>query len=217
VDEIGGRVAGFGGKSCRPVDRPAFSMTSQLGFVVQGPWARGMRTSPPAVATLGYPLTTSRMPTTPSTSPGALRTGRRDGRTGFPWNPRRGRYQGARRRPVPPPPPDFRAHRPTATRSVVQALLDRLRQVLLGRLRRRESTSISLMEGSIRGARQALQGRRKQLGQAATPKASTLTAMSKAEEFPIASRSIALRNAADLSLRSTKRSRRSLRRCHARA
>jgi hypothetical protein len=42
------------------VDRPYDSMTSQLGVVVEGPWSaiECMRL-PPAVDTLGYPLTTS--------------------------------------------------------------------------------------------------------------------------------------------------------------
>jgi PHP family Zn ribbon phosphoesterase len=61
VDEIGGRVAEFDGLVIPAhVDRPAFSMTSQLGFVARGPWAAVECVRlPPAVATLGYPLTTS--------------------------------------------------------------------------------------------------------------------------------------------------------------
>jgi hypothetical protein len=42
------------------VDRPAFSMTSQLGVVVDGPWAAVECVRlPPQIDTLGYPLTTS--------------------------------------------------------------------------------------------------------------------------------------------------------------
>ena len=61
IDEIGGRVADFGGIVVPAhVDRPAFSMTSQLGFVMEGPWAAVECVRlPPTVATLGYPLTTS--------------------------------------------------------------------------------------------------------------------------------------------------------------
>ncbi len=61
VDEIGARVAAFGGIVIPAhVDRPAFSMTSQLGFVVKGPWAAVECVRlPPAVPTVGYPLTTS--------------------------------------------------------------------------------------------------------------------------------------------------------------
>jgi PHP family Zn ribbon phosphoesterase len=61
VDEIGDRVASFGGIVIPAhVDRPAFSMTSQLGFVMEGPWAAVECVRlPPTVATLGYPLTTS--------------------------------------------------------------------------------------------------------------------------------------------------------------
>jgi len=40
VDEIGGKVSEFGGIVIPAhVDRPAFSMTSQLGTVTKGPWA----------------------------------------------------------------------------------------------------------------------------------------------------------------------------------
>jgi hypothetical protein len=61
VDEIGERVGSFGGIVIPAhVDRPAFSMTSQLGFVVKGPWAAlECVRLPSAVATLDYPLTTS--------------------------------------------------------------------------------------------------------------------------------------------------------------
>lgn len=61
LDELGPLVASYGG-ICVPahVDRPAFSMTSQLGFVVDGPWAAlECVRLPPAVDTRGYPLTTS--------------------------------------------------------------------------------------------------------------------------------------------------------------
>ncbi len=59
--ELGPLVGSFGG-ICVPahVDRPAFSMTSQLGFVVDGPWAAlECVRLPPSVDTKGYPLTTS--------------------------------------------------------------------------------------------------------------------------------------------------------------
>ncbi len=61
VDEIGSRAEAFGGIVIPAhVDRPAFSMTSQLGFVVKGDWAAiECVRLPPTVATLGYPLTTS--------------------------------------------------------------------------------------------------------------------------------------------------------------
>jgi hypothetical protein len=66
LDELGPRVAGYGGIVIPAhVDRPAFSMTSQLGAVVDGPWAAVECTRiPPAVNgapldTLGFPLTTS--------------------------------------------------------------------------------------------------------------------------------------------------------------
>jgi len=40
VDDIGGKVSEFGGIVIPAhVDRPAFSMTSQLGTIVEGPWA----------------------------------------------------------------------------------------------------------------------------------------------------------------------------------
>ena len=61
VDDIGARVAGFGG-FCIPahVDRPAFSMTSQLGFIPDGPWAAlECVRLPPEVPTAFWPLTTS--------------------------------------------------------------------------------------------------------------------------------------------------------------
>jgi len=66
VDSIGGKVAEYGGIVIPAhVDRPAFSMTSQLGVVVKGPWAALECTRlPPAINrealdTLGYPLITS--------------------------------------------------------------------------------------------------------------------------------------------------------------
>jgi hypothetical protein len=66
VDAIGPKVAEYGGIVIPAhVDRPAFSMTSQLGVVVGGPWAAVECTRlPPAfnkapLDTLGYPLTTS--------------------------------------------------------------------------------------------------------------------------------------------------------------
>jgi hypothetical protein len=66
VDAIGGRVAGYGGIVIPAhVDRPAFSMVSQLGVVVEGPWAAvectrlPPRTEAGPLDTLGYPLTTS--------------------------------------------------------------------------------------------------------------------------------------------------------------
>jgi len=66
VDSIGAKVAEYGGIVIPAhVDRPAFSMVSQLGTVVDGPWTAVECTRlPPAVNgqaldTLGYPLTTS--------------------------------------------------------------------------------------------------------------------------------------------------------------
>jgi hypothetical protein len=66
VDEIGAKVAGYGGIVIPAhVDRPAFSMVSQLGAIVDGPWtAVECNRLPPAVNgqaldTLGFPLTTS--------------------------------------------------------------------------------------------------------------------------------------------------------------
>jgi PHP family Zn ribbon phosphoesterase len=61
VDDIGAKVEEFGGLVIPAhVDRPAFSMTSQLGVVVDGPWAAlECVRLPPQVDTLGYPLTTS--------------------------------------------------------------------------------------------------------------------------------------------------------------
>jgi len=66
IDNIGGKVAEFGGIVIPAhVDRPAFSMTSQLGIVVGGPWSalECIRIPPMAngqpVSTLQYPLTTS--------------------------------------------------------------------------------------------------------------------------------------------------------------
>ncbi|MCL2382059.1 MAG: PHP domain-containing protein [Treponema sp.] len=66
VDTIGAKVAEYGGIVIPAhVDRPAFSMTSQLGVMVKGPWAAvECIRLPPAVSgagldTLGYPLITS--------------------------------------------------------------------------------------------------------------------------------------------------------------
>ena len=61
VDNIGAKVAEYGGIVIPAhVDRPAFSMTSQLGVMVKGPWAAVECTRiPPVVNTLGYPLITS--------------------------------------------------------------------------------------------------------------------------------------------------------------
>jgi len=73
LEDLANRVRALGGL-CIPahVDRPAFSMTSQLGFVVDGPWDALEVTRMPIAAgptlgggteseinTLGYPLTTS--------------------------------------------------------------------------------------------------------------------------------------------------------------
>ena len=61
VDSIGDAVGGYGGIVIPAhIDRPAFSMTSQLGVVVQGPWAAlECVRLPPLIDTLGYPLITS--------------------------------------------------------------------------------------------------------------------------------------------------------------
>jgi hypothetical protein len=61
VEDIGGRVEEYGGLVIPAhVDRPAFSMTSQLGVVVDGPWAAlECVRLPPSADTLGYPLITS--------------------------------------------------------------------------------------------------------------------------------------------------------------
>jgi hypothetical protein len=61
VDALGGKVAEYSGIVIPAhVDRQAFSMTSQLGVVVPGPWAAiECVRLPPTVDTLGYPLTTS--------------------------------------------------------------------------------------------------------------------------------------------------------------
>ncbi|MCL2319305.1 MAG: PHP domain-containing protein [Treponema sp.] len=70
VDEIGGLAAGYGGIVIPAhVERPAFSMTSQLGAIIKGPWAALECTRLPPVFghpgnsrpldTLGYPLITS--------------------------------------------------------------------------------------------------------------------------------------------------------------
>ena len=66
IDNIGEKVSEFGGIVIPAhVDRPAFSMTSQLGALVNGPWsALECVRIPPALNnspldTLGFPLTTS--------------------------------------------------------------------------------------------------------------------------------------------------------------
>lgn len=61
LDDIGPLVEQVGGLVIPAhVDRPTFSMTSQLGFVSPGPWAAlECIRLPPAVDTLGYPLITS--------------------------------------------------------------------------------------------------------------------------------------------------------------
>ena len=66
ADTIGPKVAEYGGIVIPAhVERPAFSMTSQLGVVVDGPWAAVECTRLPPVVdgqpldTLGYPLITS--------------------------------------------------------------------------------------------------------------------------------------------------------------
>src|SRR5215471_13981578 len=66
IDNIGAKVIEYGGIVIPAhVDRPAFSMTSQLGVIVGGPWtAIECVRIPPAVNgapldTLGYPMTTS--------------------------------------------------------------------------------------------------------------------------------------------------------------
>ncbi|MDR3130507.1 MAG: PHP domain-containing protein [Treponema sp.] len=61
VEVIGSKAAEYGGVVIPAhIDRPAFSMTSQLGVVVPGPWAAiECVRLPPSVDTLGYPLITS--------------------------------------------------------------------------------------------------------------------------------------------------------------
>jgi hypothetical protein len=66
IESVGAKVAEYGGIVIPAhVDRPAFSMTSQLGVIVRGSWAAIECTRiPPSVNglpldTLGYPLTTS--------------------------------------------------------------------------------------------------------------------------------------------------------------
>jgi PHP family Zn ribbon phosphoesterase len=66
IDEIGAKTAGYGGIVIPAhVERPAFSMISQLGVVVDGPWAaiECVRIPPSLdnlpLDTLGFPLTTS--------------------------------------------------------------------------------------------------------------------------------------------------------------
>jgi len=66
IDSLGAKVGEYGGMVIPAhVDRAAFSMTSQLGVVVPGPWAAVECVRLPPVLdnqpldTLGYPLTTS--------------------------------------------------------------------------------------------------------------------------------------------------------------
>jgi PHP family Zn ribbon phosphoesterase len=61
LDDLGPRVVSYGGLAIPAhVDRQAFSMTSQLGFIVDGPWAAlECVRLPPSIDTRGYPLTTS--------------------------------------------------------------------------------------------------------------------------------------------------------------
>ena len=66
IDKIGDKVMEYGGIVIPAhVDRPAFSMTSQLGVVVKGPWAALECVRIPPVLdghsldTLGFPLTVS--------------------------------------------------------------------------------------------------------------------------------------------------------------
>ena len=66
IDSIGAKVIEYGGIVIPAhVDRPAFSMTSQLGVIVDGPWtALECVRIPPALNnapldTLGFPMTTS--------------------------------------------------------------------------------------------------------------------------------------------------------------
>ena len=61
LEDIGPLVARYGGLVVPAhVDRPAFSMTSQLGFVTDGPWsAVECVRIPSTVLTRGYPLITS--------------------------------------------------------------------------------------------------------------------------------------------------------------
>ena len=66
IEEIGAKTAEYGGIVIPAhVDRPAFSMTSQLGVVINGPWAALECVRIPPVLngilldTLGYPLITS--------------------------------------------------------------------------------------------------------------------------------------------------------------
>jgi hypothetical protein len=70
IDELGPKTAEYGGIVIPAhVDRPAFSMYSQLGLIVTGPWAAlecvrippvlGNGPGSPVLDTLGFPLTTS--------------------------------------------------------------------------------------------------------------------------------------------------------------
>jgi 3',5'-nucleoside bisphosphate phosphatase len=59
VDEAGSCIRDAGGLPIPAhIDRPSWSMTSQLGFVAEGPWAalECLRLPPPSVDTRGYPL-----------------------------------------------------------------------------------------------------------------------------------------------------------------
>lgn len=70
IDELGPKTAEYGGIVIPAhVDRPAFSMYSQLGLIVTGPWAAlecvrippilGVGPESPVLDTLGFPLTIS--------------------------------------------------------------------------------------------------------------------------------------------------------------
>lgn len=61
LDELGPMVARYGGLTIPAhIDRPAFSLTSQLGFIPDGPWAAlECVRIPPSADTRDYPLTTS--------------------------------------------------------------------------------------------------------------------------------------------------------------
>ena len=64
VDDIGAKAAEYGGVVIPAhVDKPAFSITSQLGMMIKGPWAAVECTRIPPILnsgdTLGYPLITS--------------------------------------------------------------------------------------------------------------------------------------------------------------
>ena len=62
IDDIGAKAAEYGGLVIPAhVDRPAFSMSSQLGTIVKGPWTalECTRLPPKSLDTLGFPLLTS--------------------------------------------------------------------------------------------------------------------------------------------------------------